>query len=640
MKLKKQQYSKVSTGDEDENSFHHNGDRPVVVVISEDGDEGGNGDDSSFLAVDDGRSNGSGSDGESCGDGDNSISSDDEESSAFVDPYSPSALPTGVVLCIGLMLVSASAAALLTTLIMQMSSSSSPGRGRGGPLVGGFQFGSGKKHSNTDDDSPVIPWPRQFPADLLNKSTGAYDSNGRDFVNTDGNTPPFWANVRDGKNDEHWGPCLPPKPSFQGEETSLDWRSIVHWNHKRTSDSGIEYPHDDFPQESPPWGMCRPGFIIIGAGKCGTSSLYHYITGHDRVLPASEKQIHYFKYYPTKSMSWYLKHFPTTQAFLGSGALMTGEASPGYLPYPDVVALAQKRLPGPKIILAARDPLDRAWSSYRYNYVVPALDLAMKGRLREKSIPKGMSEDYYRENHLFSFEDMLKAELKVLRECFEPGGRGELKAKERFGKMSWAIDEFQRRKEEGLPPLIDLDDHCYGDKVKHLVPRRQWADLIEANPDKIINLPNLHLVQSFIGRSLYTLPLEWWYIAYPAEDIYLVCNEEMRDNTAGMLNHLTSWLGLPEFDFSEVVAQGMFNVGGNRGYDLATPWEEVEQEAAAGENAEIEDEMKQKLDEHDLLEEREENIPISDELRQELLDFVRPFNERLFQLTGQRCSWL
>ena len=485
-----------------------------------------------------------------------------------------------------------------------------------------------------------MPQTRPFPADLLNESSGAYDSNGGDFVNADGKTPPFWANVRDGKNDTHWGPCLPPKPSsHQGEEASLDWKSIVHWNHKRTSDSAIKYPKRDFPPESPPWGMCKPGFLIIGAGKCGTSSLYHYITGHDRVLPASEKQIHYFKYFPTKPMSWYLGHFPSTQTFLGSGALMTGEASPGYLPYPDVVALAQKRLPGPKIILAARDPLDRAWSSYRYNYVAPALEWAMKGKLREKSIPKGMTEDYYRENHLFSFEEMLKAELKVLRECLEPGGRGERKAKERFGKMAWAIDEFQRREQQGLPPLIDLDEHCYGNKVKHLVPRRQWADLIEANPDKIINLPNLHLVQSFIGRSIYALPLEWWYIAFPPEDIYLVCNEDMRDNTADMLNRLTSWLGLPDFDFSDVVSQGMYNVGGHQGYDKATPWEDVDPDA--GDAGDIEPQYgMQKEDEHDLLEEREENIPISEELRKELLDFVRPYNERLFELTGQRCSWL
>ena len=43
------------------------------------------------------------------------------------------------------------------------------------------------------------------------------------------------------------------------------------------------------------YNKCRPGFIIIGAGKCGTSSLYHYLTdGHPRIIPAFSKQIHYF----------------------------------------------------------------------------------------------------------------------------------------------------------------------------------------------------------------------------------------------------------------------------------------------------------------------------------------------------------
>lgn len=74
-------------------------------------------------------------------------------------------------------------------------------------------------------------------------------------------------------------------------------------------------------------GLCRPGFLIIGAGKCGTSSLYQYLIGHDRVLPAKEKQIHYFKYYAGLPMEWYYKRFPSTESFLSSGALVTGEAA-------------------------------------------------------------------------------------------------------------------------------------------------------------------------------------------------------------------------------------------------------------------------------------------------------------------------
>ena len=617
-KTNKQCYSKVATADND--ALHSD-----TVLIS--GDDRLVSDDNASSLDDrkDLESDGAGSsrnqahDDESC----EASSSSDVSASAGYSAWTT--LPSGLMICVGLMVASASVAALITTLVLQLYGGGTPS----GFL--GLHFGSGTK---ADSNVPIHPpWPQPFPAALLNEATGSYDPSGRDFINSDGKTPPFWENVRDGKNDTHWGPCLPPKPISGNVEAQVDWSLIVRMNKKRKSDSSIEYPSYtpslDRKQQMDPWGMCRPGFIIVGAGKCGTSSLYHYITGHDRVLPASEKQIHYFKYYPKESMSWYLRHFPTTETFLGSGALMTGEASPGYLPYPDVAALAARRLPGPRIIVAARDPIDRAWSSYKYNYVVPALDRAVKGKLREKSIPKGMTEEYYRQNHLFSFEDMLKAELKVLRECFKPGGVGETRAQESFGKKRWAMNEFQRRDEKKLPPLIDLDDHCYGGKFKYLVPRKQWAELVKENPDKIINLPNLHLVQSFIGRSLYVLPLEWWYIVYPAEDIYLVCNEDMRDNTLDMLNRLTTWMGLPEYDFSSVIAKGMYNVGGNRGYDKATPWDETNDEAGEGE-----------ADEHDLLEEREEEIPISDALRQEVLEFVRPYNERLFKLTGQRCNWL
>jgi len=609
-----QRYSEVATADNgalSSNSRHDDDDD------DDDWSSSGSDGNAPFLGDNgDLESNGTGSSKHQANDDDDGSCEDDASNAAGYSAWTT--LPKGVILCVCLLVVSASVATLFTTMV-----------GTGGFL--GLHFGSGKKD---DSNVPMLPWSQPFPAELLDETTGSYDPNGRDFVNSDGKTPPFWENVRDGKNSTHWGPCLPPRPASRIEEAHVDWPSIVQLNKKRTSDRAIEYPRykpspNNRIEANNTWGMCLPGFIIVGAGKCGTSSLYHYITGHDRVLPANEKQIHYFKYYPKEPMSWYLRHFPTTETFLGSGALMTGEASPGYLPYPDVAALAAKRLPGPKIIMAARDPLDRAWSSYKYNYVVPALDKAVKGKLMEKSVPEGMTEEYYRENHLFSFEEMLKAELKVLRDCFKPGGTGETRAREKFGNMRWAMNEFQRRDKNGLPPLIDLDDYCYGGKVKHLVPRKQWVELIEKNPDKIINVPNLHLVQSFIGRSLYALPLEWWYIAYPAKDIYLVCNEDMRDNTSDMLNRLTSWMGLPDYDFSDVIAKGMYNVGGNRGYDKPTPWNETDLEAGEGE-----------ADEHDLLEEREEEIPISAALRKEVLEFVRPYNERLFELTGQRCNWL
>ena len=34
---------------------------------------------------------------------------------------------------------------------------------------------------------------------------------------------------------------------------------------------------------------CRPSYLIIGAGKAGTSSLYNYLLDHPDVLPAGKK---------------------------------------------------------------------------------------------------------------------------------------------------------------------------------------------------------------------------------------------------------------------------------------------------------------------------------------------------------------
>ena len=119
---------------------------------------------------------------------------------------------------------------------------------------------------------------------------------------------------------------------------------------------------------------CKPGYLIIGAGKAGTSSLYKYLVAHDRVLPAKMKQVQFFKYHYELGMKWYLSHFPTAKAFLSSGALLTGEAAPGYLPYPDVAARTQMMMPGSKLLLLVREPIDRYVLRFRYAFILGYTD--------------------------------------------------------------------------------------------------------------------------------------------------------------------------------------------------------------------------------------------------------------------------
>lgn len=319
---------------------------------------------------------------------------------------------------------------------------------------------------------------------------------------------------------------------------------------------------------------------------------------------------------------------------------MTGEASPGYLPYPKAAKETSERMVGnPKLIVIGRNPLTRMYSSYRYNYRVPALKDLKNGRQHEALAHQ---DDEYYEPFLFSFEDLVKAELKQLRNCFEGFGPGKTRS-QWYKYHNWTRAEFNRREKEGLGPLIDLDNVCYGGKVNATVLREQWAELQMKNQERYIPSATAFLIQSFIGRSLYVFPLEWWYILFDSKDILFYCTEDLNDSEK--LNDFSMQLGLPSFNYSEVVAQGAFNAAGHQGYDTATSWEELQEEEEKEQAISSPSGETQKsssatsTSEGDTQNILDDGIPLSAELRKEVLDFVRPYNERLFQLVGKRCDW-
>ena len=55
-----------------------------------------------------------------------------------------------------------------------------------------------------------------------------------------------------------------------------------------------------------------PDFLIIGAQRCGTTSLYRYLEKHPQVIGAApSKGVHYFDVHHERSLRWYRAHFPT-----------------------------------------------------------------------------------------------------------------------------------------------------------------------------------------------------------------------------------------------------------------------------------------------------------------------------------------
>ena len=111
-----------------------------------------------------------------------------------------------------------------------------------------------------------------------------------------------------------------------------------------------------------------PDFIIIGAMKSATSSLYEQLVKQPGIFMCTPKEPNYFSDSEqfTKGITWYVGLF----ADAPEDSLL-GEASTHYtkLPsYPDTVDRLKKQLPNVRLIYVMRHPLDRLVSHYMHEW--------------------------------------------------------------------------------------------------------------------------------------------------------------------------------------------------------------------------------------------------------------------------------
>lgn len=105
-----------------------------------------------------------------------------------------------------------------------------------------------------------------------------------------------------------------------------------------------------------------PSFIIIGAQKCATTSLYFHLHSHPDIRMAGEKELNFFvaELNWSRGVEWYASQFD------GAGKV-AGEASPNYTAVPRYRGVAERmaRLtPEIKLIYIVRDPVERMISQY------------------------------------------------------------------------------------------------------------------------------------------------------------------------------------------------------------------------------------------------------------------------------------
>lgn len=123
-----------------------------------------------------------------------------------------------------------------------------------------------------------------------------------------------------------------------------------------------------------------PDFLVIGAVKCGTTSLASYLGAHESIFMASPKELRFFSHDWDRGLAWYSSKFENAR----SDALV-GEASPQYTQAPllrDVPDRVASVVPNARLVYMVRDPLDQMRSFYRHrrykgSEMAPTLDIAL-----------------------------------------------------------------------------------------------------------------------------------------------------------------------------------------------------------------------------------------------------------------------
>lgn len=159
-----------------------------------------------------------------------------------------------------------------------------------------------------------------------------------------------------------------------------------------------------------------PDFLIIGAQRSGTTSLYEYLVQHPAIVPARKKEVTFFNHSERLKLglNWYRSFFPLQSFKLSrrdGSTPVTGEATPEYLFFPHVAERVARVLPNAKLIVILRDPVTRAYSEYEINVRKGREELSFEEAL-EKEAERTASEfqrmrsdeNYYSRNcHLYSY---------------------------------------------------------------------------------------------------------------------------------------------------------------------------------------------------------------------------------------------
>jgi Sulfotransferase domain len=144
-----------------------------------------------------------------------------------------------------------------------------------------------------------------------------------------------------------------------------------------------------------------PNLVIIGAMKCGTTSLHYYLSLHPEIIMSREKELDFFvrEGNRDRGVEWYRSNF------VGDASIY-GEASPKYTSYPHCNGVPERIcsvLPDAKLIYIIRDPIERMLSEYTHRSACGSETRPLAEALTDHN-----GSYFYRSRYFMQLEQYLK----------------------------------------------------------------------------------------------------------------------------------------------------------------------------------------------------------------------------------------
>jgi hypothetical protein len=242
-----------------------------------------------------------------------------------------------------------------------------------------------------------------------------------------------------------------------------------------------------------------PTYFIVGAKRAGTTSLDEYIKAHPLVLRGLvEKGCRYYDVNYQRGPGWYRRQLlPVAEVDrlerkLGHRPIL-GESSPYYAYHPDAAARIAADVPDARLIFLLREPVERAWSHYRYevargfeNLDFAAAFAAEPARLADADLA---TREHNRRHFSYAARSRYAEQLVRLRSHFAPEQILVIESEQLFAEPHRTMDDVFAHL--SLEPLPETDYRTFKGQSASAVPAEAEATIRAAVADDVVRLTEL-----------------------------------------------------------------------------------------------------------------------------------------------------